>query len=112
MTFWGGSGSGSTDPCLLLMDPDPDPAIFVIDLQDASKKLIFQHNVFCLLLFEATFTSFFKDKISKRVTKCSNQGFSYYFWMMIQKHVDPVDLDPDPQHWYAGRRQANQHRQN
>jgi hypothetical protein len=23
------------------MDPDPDPAIFVIDLQDASKKLIF-----------------------------------------------------------------------
>jgi hypothetical protein len=23
------------------MDPDPDPAIFVIDLQDAYKKLIF-----------------------------------------------------------------------
>jgi hypothetical protein len=23
------------------MDPDPDPAIFVIDLQDANKKLIF-----------------------------------------------------------------------
>ncbi len=23
------------------MDPDPDPAIFVIDLKDASKKLIF-----------------------------------------------------------------------
>jgi hypothetical protein len=23
------------------LDPDPDPAIFVIDLQDASKKLIF-----------------------------------------------------------------------
>jgi hypothetical protein len=39
MTFWGGSESGSGDPCLLLMDPDP--AIFVIDLQDASKKLIF-----------------------------------------------------------------------
>jgi hypothetical protein len=29
------------DPCLLLMDPDPDPAIFVIELQDVSKKLIF-----------------------------------------------------------------------
>ena len=43
-----------------------------------------------------------------------NQGFSYYFCMMIegfgsgfippvdqdpaQKHVDPVD--PDPQHWF------------
>ncbi len=47
MTFWGGFGSGSGDPCLRLMDPDPDPdsdpdpSIFVIDLQDASKKLIF-----------------------------------------------------------------------
>jgi hypothetical protein len=48
---------------------DPDPAIFVIDLQDASKKLISEHNFFCLLLFEATFTSFFKDEKSKRVTK-------------------------------------------
>ncbi len=39
MTFWSGSRSGSADPCLWLMDPDP--AIFVIGLQDASKKLIF-----------------------------------------------------------------------
>ncbi len=37
MTFWCGSGSGSADPCLWLMDPDP----FVIDIQDANKKLIF-----------------------------------------------------------------------
>ncbi len=37
MTFW--YGSGSADPCLWLMDPDP--AIFVIDLQDADRKLIF-----------------------------------------------------------------------
>jgi hypothetical protein len=43
---------------------DPDPAIFVIDLQDANKK-----QLFCLLLFEGTFTSFFKDKKSKRVKK-------------------------------------------
>jgi len=48
---------------------DPDPAIFVIDLQDASKKLICLHNFFCLLHFEATFTSFFKDKKSNRVIK-------------------------------------------
>jgi hypothetical protein len=45
------------------MDPDPDPAIFVIDLQDANKKL-FIPKFFCLLLFEGTFTSFFKDKKS------------------------------------------------
>jgi hypothetical protein len=48
---------------------DPDPAIFVIDLQDVSKKQIFEHNFFGLLILEATFTSFFKDKKSKRVTK-------------------------------------------
>jgi hypothetical protein len=58
------NGSGSWIRVL-----DPDPALFVIDLQDVSKKLIFEHNFFCLLLYEATFTSFFKDKKSKRVKK-------------------------------------------
>ncbi len=43
MTFWGGSGSGSA---IRIHGSTPltngsDPAIFVIDLQDASKKLIF-----------------------------------------------------------------------
>ncbi len=49
-------------------DPDPDPAIFVIDLQDAKKTNLF-FKFFCLLLFEGTFTSFFKDKKSKRSNK-------------------------------------------
>jgi hypothetical protein len=49
-------------------DPDPDPAIFIIDLQDANKKLIKKKN-FCILLFEGTLASFFKDKNSKEVTK-------------------------------------------
>jgi hypothetical protein len=43
MTYWCGSesSSGSTDPCLRLMDPDADPdrTNFVIDLEDAIKKL-------------------------------------------------------------------------
>ncbi len=43
------------------MDPDPDPVIFVSDLQDVNQKLFF-----CLLLFEVTFSLFFKDKKSKR----------------------------------------------
>jgi hypothetical protein len=52
------------------MDPDPDPAIFVVDLQDANKKLRYLLKVFCFLLFEGTFTSFiFKDKKSKRSHK-------------------------------------------
>jgi hypothetical protein len=57
---------------------------FAIDLQDASKKLIFQQNFLCLLLFEATFTSFFKDKKSKESQNSKNQGFSYNFCMMIE----------------------------
>ncbi len=67
MIFWSGSGSG--DPCLWLMDPKP--SIFVMKLQDANKKNYgsFFKKFFCLLLFEGTFTSFFKDKSSKRSHK-------------------------------------------
>jgi hypothetical protein len=50
-------------------DADPDPAIFIIDLQDANKKLIFFKKFFCLLMFEGASTSFFKDKKSKRSHK-------------------------------------------
>jgi hypothetical protein len=64
------------------MDSDPGPAIFVIDLQDANKKF------FCLLLFEGTFTSFFKDKLSQKEEKKSqnirNEGISYYFCLVIE----------------------------
>ncbi len=46
------------------MDPvsnaDPDPAVFVSDLQDVNNKLFY----LSFLLFEGTFTSFFKDKKS------------------------------------------------
>ncbi len=45
------------------MDPDPAPAIFVIDLQGAKKNNIFS-QFFCLILFEGTFTSFFKNEKS------------------------------------------------
>ncbi len=50
------------------MDPDPDPSIFVINLQDANKKLI-KKKFFCLLIIEGTFTSFFKYKKSKKSDK-------------------------------------------
>jgi hypothetical protein len=49
------------------MPPNPDPSIFITDLQDAKKK---QKKKFCILLFEGgAFTSFFKDKKSKRSHK-------------------------------------------
>jgi hypothetical protein len=63
--FWYGSGSGN--PCLWLMDPDP--AIFVIHLKDANIKLICFKKFICLVLFEGTFSSFFKEKRQKEVRK-------------------------------------------
>jgi hypothetical protein len=46
------------------MDPDSDldPPVFAIDLQDANKKTNLKKKFFCSLLFEGTFTSFFKNK--------------------------------------------------
>jgi hypothetical protein len=88
MSLWCGSGSksGSADPCLRLMDPDPDadpnPAIFVIDLEDANKNKFFLKQFFCILLFEGTFISFIKNK--KKLQNSRNQGFSYYFCLMIE----------------------------
>jgi hypothetical protein len=54
-------------------DADPDPAIFIIDLQGANKKLIKQKIFFSISLFGGTFTLFLKVKNSR------NQGFSCFF---------------------------------
>ncbi len=47
-----------------LMDPNVDPSIFVINLPDCNKNNL-KKKIFCLLLFEGTFTSFYKGKKSK-----------------------------------------------
>jgi hypothetical protein len=75
MTFWGGSGSGSSDPCFWLMDPDP--AIFVIDLQDASKKLI-SNSIFSAYYFLKVHLYHF--------SKIKSQKSHKYLWL----------VDPDP----------------
>jgi hypothetical protein len=87
---------------------------------DANKKL-FKKRYFCLLLFEGKFTSFFKDKKSKRShetvrikvfllfllddrrIQIRNRIHTSDKWILIreaQKHVDPgvPDSDPDPVH--------------
>jgi hypothetical protein len=53
------------------MDPNADlePSIFIINLQDANKKLTFLKKFLCILLFEGTITSFFKHNKSKRSHK-------------------------------------------
>ncbi len=69
-------------------DPDPrihasDPAIFVIDLQDASKKLIF-YTIFSAYYFLKLHLHHFSEiKSLKESQNSRNQVFSYYFWMMI-----------------------------
>ncbi len=48
-------------------------------------KKIFKKKFLSILLFVGTFTSFFKGKKAKRSQKNSrNQGFSYYFCLMIE----------------------------
>jgi hypothetical protein len=49
------------------MDPDADPdlAIFIIDLR-RQQKINLKKKLFCILLFEGAFKSFFKDIESKR----------------------------------------------
>jgi hypothetical protein len=64
------------------MDPDldPDPSIFITDLQEGNTKQILSKNFFCILLFEGTFTSFFKDKkVKKKSQNSRNQSFLNIF---------------------------------
>ncbi len=66
---------------------------------DGNKKLC------CLIvLVEGTFSWFFKYKVMKKSQNTRNQGYSYYFCLMIEgsepepdpdPDLDP-DLDPDP----------------
>ncbi len=48
------------------------------------QKTNFFKNIFCLSLFKGTFTSFSKIKSQKESRNIRNQGFSYYFCMMIE----------------------------
>jgi hypothetical protein len=105
------------------MDPDPDPAIYVIDLQDANKKLIFLKQFSVYYFLKSHIHHFSKIKSSKEVSKQQEERFFLLFlladrriririhtcdlWIRIreaQKHVDPVDPDPvshpDLEHWF------------
>jgi hypothetical protein len=51
-------------------------ALFVSDLQDTNKKIIFS-NLFCLLVLEVI-------KVIKKSPKSKNKGFSYSFCLMME----------------------------
>ncbi len=63
---------------------DPDPAIFVIDLEDASKKLIFNTIFSDYYFLKVHLHHFSKIKSQKESQNRRNRGFSYYFCMMIE----------------------------
>jgi hypothetical protein len=64
---------------------DPDPAIFVIDLHDANKKLFFYFIFSAYYFLKLHFLHLFaKIKSQKESQNSRNQGFSYYFCMMIE----------------------------
>jgi hypothetical protein len=50
-------------------DADPDPAIFIIDLQDANKKLILQNSFSAYFFLKVHLHNFSKIKSQKEVTK-------------------------------------------
>jgi hypothetical protein len=102
MTFWYQSESGSAYPCLWLMDPDPAIFYFLIDLQDANKKLMY----FCLLpvLLEGTFISFFNDKKSKKSHRTVGIRF---FLLFLLNDRRPGSGSPPLINGYGSRRPKN-----
>jgi hypothetical protein len=64
---------------------DPDPAIFVIDLQDANKKLIILKTSYSAYYFLKVHLHHFSKIISqKEVTKLLESRFFLLFWLMIE----------------------------
>jgi hypothetical protein len=65
------------------MDPDPD-AIFVLDIQDANKKQSFYFIVSASYFLKVHLHLFSKIKSQKESQNSRNQGFSYYFCLVIE----------------------------
>jgi hypothetical protein len=68
-----------------IIDPAPDPANFVIDLQDANKKLIFPNfSAYYGTFLKVHLHHFSKIKVIKKSQNRRNQGVFYYFCLMIE----------------------------
>jgi hypothetical protein len=62
------------------MDPDADtnPAIFVIDFQDANKKLVIK-KIFCFYFLQVHLSHFSKIKSQKEVIAVGSKVFFTFF---------------------------------
>ncbi len=65
-------------------DADPDPSIFIIDFQDANKKLIFLKSFPAYYILKYLYIIFQRLKVKKKSQNSRNQGFSYYICLMIE----------------------------
>jgi hypothetical protein len=77
---------------------DPDPAIFVIDLRDANKKLIKKKFAYYFLKVHL------HQKVKKSHKIVGIKVFLLFLHddrrIQIREAKKPVDpVDPDPQHW-------------
>jgi hypothetical protein len=92
VTFCCGSGSGSPDPYLSLMDPDPTPdsTSFFIDFKDAKKKnfIFFSYN-----FLTGTSSSIFNflPKFFDKILFCR-----HYISLLNTSMRKGKDLEPDP----------------
>jgi hypothetical protein len=84
------------------MDPGPDPAIFVIDLQDASKKLIFNTIFSAYYFLKPHLHHFLEIKSQKESQNSRNQGFSYYFCMMVEGSGSRAESGSGSIPWTSG----------
>ncbi len=95
-TFWGGSGSGSSDPCFWLMDPDPEPGSGSCYFRHWPSRWQ-QNTIFSAYYFlKVHLHHFSKIKSQKESQNIRNQGFSYYFWMMIEGSGSGTGAGPGP----------------
>ncbi len=67
------------------MDPDPD--IFVIDLQDASKKLIFNTIFSAYYFLKVHLHHFSKIKSQKESQNRRNQGFFFLLFLHDDRRI-------------------------
>jgi hypothetical protein len=106
---------------------DPDPRIHTSDLWiririrmqililpfssatfKTSTKKIFSPKFFCLLLFDVTFQSFYKEKSHKEVTKLQEPRFFFFLLLLLdcarihtcdyRIRIQEAQNHPDPQH--------------
>jgi hypothetical protein len=57
---------------------DPDPSIFIIDLQDANKKMILKKSLSSYYFLKVLFYQFSNVKVKNKSQISRNHGFSYY----------------------------------